>query len=59
MYGTCTMSAVYGCLREGNNGYLNPILSSKLRSRKGIRYGKVEIVAKMPRGDWIWPGKNT
>jgi len=55
MYGTCTMEAVYGCLREGKSGYLNPIMSAKLRTRKGIRYGKVEIVAKMPRGDWIWP----
>lgn len=52
------MPAVHGCLREGKYGYLNPVLSGKLRSRKGIRYGKVEIIAKLPRGDWIWPGMN-
>ena len=56
MYGECTMSAVYGCRREGKYGTLNPILSAKLRSFKGIKYGKVEIMAKLPRGDWIWPG---
>ena len=59
MYGTCTMAAVWGCLREGKNGYLNPVMSAKLRTRRGIRYGKVEIVAKMPRGDWLWPGKSS
>ena len=57
MYGTCTMEAVYGCLREGRYGFLNPIMSGKLRTRTGIKYGKVEIVAKMPRGDWLWPGR--
>lgn len=54
MYGYCTNSAAYGCLRDGHNGFLNPVMSAKLRSRKGIKYGKVEIVAKMPRGDWLW-----
>ena len=51
------MEAVYGCLREGRYGFLNPIMSGKLRTRTGIKYGKVEIVAKMPRGDWLWPGR--
>lgn len=55
VFGKCTMSAISGCYRTGGHDILNPILSSKLRSLKGIKYGKVEIVAKLPRGDWIWP----
>ena len=25
------------------------------RGKKNIRYGRVEVVAKMPVGDWLWP----
>jgi beta-glucanase (GH16 family) len=21
-----------------------------------MRYGRVEVMAKLPKGDWIWPG---
>ncbi|KAI9438525.1 glycoside hydrolase family 16 protein [Lactarius indigo] len=34
-----------------------PVMSARL-STKGsysIRFGKVEVVAKLPRGDWLWP----
>ncbi|KAI0051591.1 glycoside hydrolase family 16 protein [Auriscalpium vulgare] len=34
-----------------------PIMSARI-STKGtysIQYGKVEVVAKLPRGDWLWP----
>jgi len=55
-YGYCTNSMWYGCLRQGGENYLNPVMSGKLMSKTAIRYGRVEIVAKMPRGDWIWPG---
>ncbi|XP_067946744.1 beta-1,3-glucan-binding protein-like [Watersipora subatra] len=55
MYGTCTQSASYGCLREGKNGVLNPVMSGRITSKATIKYGKVEIVAKAPRGDWLWP----
>lgn len=56
-YGYCTVSSNYGCKREGRYGMLPPIMSGRLRSKGTIRYGKVEIIAKLPRGDWIWPGK--
>lgn len=53
------MIANNGCKQEGKKqGFLKPILSAKLRSFKGIKYGKVEIIAKLPRGDWLWPGKS-
>lgn len=39
---------------------INPIQSARLTTRasgdKGsIRYGMVEVRAKMPKGDWLWP----
>jgi len=57
MYGICTQASSYGCLREGKNGVLNPVMSGRLMSKATIKYGMVEIVAKLPRGDWLWPGK--
>lgn len=34
-----------------------PVRSARLTTKgnKGIRYGRVEVVAKLPKGDWIWP----
>jgi beta-glucanase (GH16 family) len=36
---------------------INPMQSARLSTRKSasIRYGKVEVRAKLPRGDWLWP----
>ncbi|ORY00587.1 putative glucan binding protein, partial [Basidiobolus meristosporus CBS 931.73] len=47
----------YGCLRASNGqNILNPIQSALVRSYESInvQYGKVEIRARLPRGDWIW-----
>jgi len=49
-----------GCEREsqGDQGgvYLNPIRSAKIKLDKSlsVAYGKVEVSARMPKGDWIW-----
>lgn len=55
----CTGNAFYGCQRSGGAGgnVLNPIQSARLRTAQSFsfRYGRVEIKAKLPRGDWIWP----
>lgn len=34
-----------------------PVRSARLstKGKKSIRYGRVEVEAKMPKGDWIWP----
>jgi hypothetical protein len=51
---------VTGCEREsfGDDGgnYLNPIQSAKIKLDRAfsVSYGKVEINARMPKGDWIW-----
>ena len=36
---------------------INPIRSARLRSVKSFsfQYGRVEIKAKLPKGDWLWP----
>lgn len=55
----CTGNAFYGCQRTSGAGgnILNPIMSARLRTSRSFsfRYGRVEVRAKMPKGDWIWP----
>ncbi|KJA17901.1 glycoside hydrolase family 16 protein [Hypholoma sublateritium FD-334 SS-4] len=36
---------------------INPVQSARLTTQNtaSIRYGRVEIRAKMPNGDWLWP----
>jgi len=55
----CTSNQFWGCERNaaGSGNYINPIQSSRLRSVKSFnfKYGRAEIKAKLPKGDWIWP----
>jgi len=54
----CTGNAFWGCRRDGTPDHIiNPIQSARLRSSRGFnfKYGKVEISAKMPTGEWLWP----
>lgn len=54
----CTNAAHSGCKRSGNNEkILNPIKSARLRTLNSFafKYGKVEIAAKLPSGDWLLP----
>lgn len=57
----CTGNAFYGCERrsgaEGGGNYLNPIVSARIRTAESFsfKYGKVEVRAKLPIGDWLWP----
>ena len=36
---------------------INPVRSARLttQGKKSIKYGRVEVIAKMPAGDWLWP----
>ncbi|KAG6856109.1 hypothetical protein H0H87_007361, partial [Tephrocybe sp. NHM501043] len=36
---------------------INPIQSARISTRRSasIKFGKVEVRAKIPRGDWLWP----
>ncbi|CAG4937642.1 unnamed protein product [Colias eurytheme] len=54
----CTNPQWYGCERQGTpTNILNPIKSARLRTVNSFsfRYGRVEVRAKMPAGDWLWP----
>jgi beta-glucanase (GH16 family) len=54
----CTGNAFYGCERaSGGGNILNPIQSARVRTVESFafKYGRLEIRAKLPRGDWIWP----
>ncbi|KFZ13159.1 hypothetical protein V501_03864 [Pseudogymnoascus sp. VKM F-4519 (FW-2642)] len=58
--GSCTSTTPFNCVIRSNNtlGYtIPPVRSARLntKGKKTIRYGKVEITAKMPEGDWLWP----
>lgn len=55
----CTGNSFYGCERTAGAGgnYINPIKSARLRTVNSLnlKYGKVEVRAQIPKGDWIWP----
>ncbi|KXN70500.1 glycoside hydrolase family 16 protein, partial [Conidiobolus coronatus NRRL 28638] len=65
LYGTdppadCTSNAFGGCWKKSdpNSGAMvNPIRSAAIRSIDSftIKYGKIEVRARMPSGDWLWP----
>lgn len=55
---SCTNPAYYGCSRTGSpNSVLNPTKSARLRTLNSFnfKYGRLEIGAKTPVGDWMWP----
>ena len=54
----CTGNSFFGCSRASNGvNIINPIQSARIRTAKsfGFKYGRVEVRAKLPKGDWIWP----
>jgi hypothetical protein len=58
--GSCTTPLLSACVKVSNstNGtIINPVRSARLTTagKVAIKYGKVEIVAKMPGGDWLLP----
>lgn len=56
----CTVPVEESCDRQaGGNIIINPIRSAQLTTKNSFsfRFGRVEVVAKTPRGDWLWPGK--
>jgi beta-glucanase (GH16 family) len=54
----CTGNAWWGCERTSTPAnILNPITSARLRTAETFtfKYGRVEVRAKLPLGDWLWP----
>ncbi|KAJ3223235.1 hypothetical protein HK099_001370 [Clydaea vesicula] len=56
----CTGDTFEKCVRTSNStnsSVIPPIQSVRINTKNtvSLKYGKVEIRAKMPKGDWIWP----
>jgi hypothetical protein len=34
---------------------LPPVTSGNIRTKRAFKFGRLEIRAKLPRGDWLWP----
>ncbi|CAH0546477.1 unnamed protein product [Brassicogethes aeneus] len=51
----CTRSDITECVQKFGAIFLPPIKSGKLTSKFKFTYGTVEIKAKLPTGDWIYP----
>jgi hypothetical protein len=57
---TCSSSDVTMCSIYSNKttgDIINPVRSARMttKGKRSIQYGKIEVVAKMPKGDWLWP----
>ena len=58
--GTCTSNDVTYCSVRSNKtsgAIINPVRSARLttKGKQTLKYGRVEVVAQMPEGDWLWP----
>ena len=52
------MYCIYLRTREAGDDIIPPIQSARIHTKTSFSftYGIVEVRAKMPKGDWIWPG---
>jgi len=58
--GTCTSDILTNCVTQTNltdGTIVQPVKSGRINTKAGatIKYGRVEVVAKLPAGDWLWP----
>ncbi|KAL1614863.1 hypothetical protein SLS54_009417 [Diplodia seriata] len=58
--GTCTGTGWSSCVTATNttNGTIvNPVKSARINTKVGanIKFGRVEVTAQLPAGDWLWP----
>ncbi|KAH7362337.1 gram-negative bacteria-binding protein [Plectosphaerella cucumerina] len=60
--GTCTSDVYSNCVTAtntttGNATIVQPTRSGRIHTKGGaqIKYGRVEVTAKLPKGDWLWP----
>ena len=60
--GSCTSDRFEACVAAtnttaGNSSIVAPAKSGRINTKKGatIKYGRVEVTAKLPKGDWLWP----
>ncbi|KZS21408.1 Beta-1,3-glucan-binding protein [Daphnia magna] len=53
----CNLAVGGGCVLKADHDIANPIQSAALvtKTKFTFTYGTLEVRAKMPRGDWLWP----
>ncbi|XP_045462189.1 uncharacterized protein LOC123672218 [Harmonia axyridis] len=52
----CTSHSENDCIAYEDSGFiLPPVRSGKMKTNENFKYGTVEIKAKLPVGDWIYP----
>lgn len=59
---TCTGTSWHECIAAtnttaGNTSIVPPVLSARINTKASsrIKYGRVEVLARLPKGDWLWP----
>jgi beta-glucanase (GH16 family) len=58
--GECASQTWSDCVavtNTANGSIVPPVKSARVTTKLGrhIKYGRVEVTAKMPRGNWLWP----
>ncbi|KAL1794873.1 hypothetical protein ACET3X_006689 [Alternaria dauci] len=58
--GSCTSTDYKSCGIRSNSttgAIIPPVRSARMttKGKKSIKYGRVEVVAKTAKGDWLWP----
>ncbi|KAI0946598.1 hypothetical protein AcW1_010027 [Taiwanofungus camphoratus] len=58
--GACTTKNQTACSVTSNNDtgtVVNPVQSARISTQQSysIKYGRIEVSAKLPTGDWLWP----
>lgn len=60
--GKCTSDVWENCViatntTAGNSSIINPVVSGRINTKgtRSIKYGRVEVTAQLPEGDWLWP----
>ncbi|KAH9915008.1 concanavalin A-like lectin/glucanase domain-containing protein [Fomitopsis serialis] len=57
---SCSTDNTTACSIKSSNDtgtVINPVTSARINTKGHyqLKYGKVEVVAKLPQGDWLWP----
>ncbi|XP_033727758.1 beta-1,3-glucan-binding protein-like [Pecten maximus] len=56
IWGQCTQHDNNGCHKTAHgNEILPPVMSGKITTNFAMTYGRVNVRAKIPKGDWLWP----
>ncbi|KAH9838018.1 concanavalin A-like lectin/glucanase domain-containing protein [Rhodofomes roseus] len=56
----CSTTNTSACSVKASNDsgtVVNPVISARINTKDhySLKYGKVDVVAKLPQGDWLWP----